>query len=299
MARADPAGGPGGGDLLSELAALGLGGGIVSVRRLSGGEISDPWLVSYADGTRVVGKTVAGAPADLFRCEAAGLAVLRADGHVPTPEVRAVTGRLLVLEALQARDDSQSSWTVFAGDLAGLHRGTVSDRFGWPSDGYLGRLRQANGWRDSGHEFFAEHRLLRYLHEPPVRQALTSADRHALERLCDRLAEVIPVMPAVLTHGDLWCGNLLSRGDGRITVIDPAVCYTWAEVDLSMLWCCGRPAASDRFFEIYQELNPSPPGWPERMPVLHLRELLSALAHAGGSAVAGRIRGILAPFYAR
>jgi fructosamine-3-kinase len=281
------------------LAALGLGDRIVSIRRLSGGQISDPWLVGYADGTRVVGKTAVGAPADLFRCEAAGLAVLRADGHVPTPQVRAVTGRLLVLEALEARDDSQGSWEVFAGDLAGLHRGTASDRFGWPADGYLGRLPQANGWRDSGHEFFAEHRLLRYLREPPVRQALTGADRRALERLCDRLADVVPVMPAVLTHGDLWCGNLLSRADGRITVIDPAVCYTWAEVDLSMLWCCPRPAAADRFFEIYQELNPSPPGWAGRMPLLHLRELLSTVAHTGDSAATGRIRDILAPFSAR
>jgi fructosamine-3-kinase len=78
-------------------------------------------------------------------------------------------------------------------------------------------------------------------------------------------------MPAVLTHGDLWSGNLVSQPGGRVTVIDPAVSYTWAEVDLSMLWCSPRPPAAARFFEIYQELNPSPPGWADRMPVLHLR----------------------------
>jgi fructosamine-3-kinase len=65
-------------------------------------------------------------------------------------------------------------------------------------------------------------------------------------------------MPAVLTRGDLWAGNLLSR-DGRIIVIDPAVSYAWAETDLSMLWSCPRPPASDRFFELYQELSPSSP----------------------------------------
>ena len=120
---------------------------------------------------------------------------------------------------------------------------------------------QQNPWTADGHEFFAQHRVLRYLDEPLVQQELTRADRRALERFCDRLTEIIPVMPAVLTHGDLWAGNLLSRDDGRITVIDPAVSYTWAEVDLSMLWGCQRPPPSERFFDVYQELNPSPPGW--------------------------------------
>jgi len=176
----------------------------------------------------------------------------------------------------------------------------VHDRFGWDHDGYLGRVVQHNAWTASGHEFFAEHRVLRYLDEPLVQQVLTRADRGALERFCDRLTEIIPAMPAVLTHGDLWSGNLLSRAEGRITVIDPAVSYTWAEVDLSMLWGCQRPPASRRFFDLYQELSPSPPGWAERMPLLHLRELLSAIAHMGDSeGDAQRLRRTLTPFYHR
>jgi fructosamine-3-kinase len=34
-------------------------------------------------------------------------------------------------------------------------------QFGWHHDGYLGRFRQVNTWTTSGHQFFAEHRLLR------------------------------------------------------------------------------------------------------------------------------------------
>jgi hypothetical protein len=97
---------------------------------------------------------------------------------------------------------------VLADDLAALHRSTADDRFGWHHHGYLCRLRQVNTWTANGHEFFAQHRLLRKLTEPPAEHALTTADRRAVERLCARLPEVIPTMPAALTHGDLWANHL-------------------------------------------------------------------------------------------
>jgi fructosamine-3-kinase len=286
--------------LQKELTALGLDQHITSVRQLSGGYVSDVRLVTFTDGTQVVVKAMADMPAHLYRAEAEGLAVLRATGHLAAPGVLAVTDRLLVLEALAPRDDGEKSWEAFAHDLAAVHRATVHDRFGWHDDGYLGRVVQRNPWTSSGHEFFAEHRVLRYLDEPLVLQELTSADRRAVERFCGRLTEIIPVMSPVLTHGDLWAGNLLGRDGGRIAVIDPAVSYMWAEVDLSMLWGCQRPPASQRFFGAYQEINPSPPGWAERMPLLHVRELLSSMAHIGDSeGDARRLRLILAPFYRR
>jgi fructosamine-3-kinase len=284
--------------LRNELPALGLNQRIAFMRRLCGGYVASAWLVTFADGSRVAAKSMADAPANLFQAEAEGLAALSATGHLRTPGVIAATDRLLVLEALRHRDDSEQSWEAFAHDLAAVHRATVHDRFGWPADGYLGRVTQRNPWTVNGHEFFARHRVLRYLEEPAVLQVLTSLDRQALERFCDRLTEIIPPMPPVLTHGDLWPGNLLSAEGSRIAVIDPAVSYTWAEVDLSMLWCCQRPLAAQRFFDVYQEINPSPVGWAERMPLLHVRELLSSIAGIGNSeGEAGRLRSILAPFY--
>jgi len=49
-------------------------------------------------------------------------------------------------EGPAGRDDSAKSWEAFARDPAGLHCGTVHDRFGWHRDGYLGRLVQVNTW---------------------------------------------------------------------------------------------------------------------------------------------------------
>jgi len=273
---------------------------VTSVVALPGGAVAQAWRVSYADGTTAVAKTLPDAPGDLFPIEAEGLRALQATGHVRTPGVVAVTSGLLLLQALCPRPDDPCFWELLARDLATLHRGTTHDRFGWHHDGYLGRLPQGNRWTADGHAFFAEHRLLRYLDEPLTQQVLTAADRRALERLCGRLPEIIPPMPPVLTHGDLWSQNVLAGPDGHPVVIDPAVSYTWAEVDLSMMWCARRPPEADRFFRVYQDLAPSPPGWAERMPVLHLRELLSCLAHDGGGAggTADQVRGILAPFRA-
>lgn len=172
-----PAGGSGDAVLLDELSSLGRAGQITAISRLSGGTQADAWLISYADGTRVVGKTITGAAPGVFAAEAGGLAALRGTGHLATPQVLAVTSGLLLLEALEPRDDSERSWEQFALDLAAAHRGTTGNRFGWHHDGYLGRVRQVNTWTASGHEFFAEHRLLRYLREPAAGQALTTADR--------------------------------------------------------------------------------------------------------------------------
>jgi len=52
--------------------------------------------------------------------------------------------------------------------------------------------------------------------------------------------------------------------------------------------------------DAYQELNPSPPGWATRMPLLNLRELLSVLASYEKAPETLRvIRDTLAPFYVR
>ncbi|SPL93312.1 Ribulosamine/erythrulosamine 3-kinase potentially involved in protein deglycation [[Actinomadura] parvosata subsp. kistnae] len=282
--------------LLARLRAAGFEA--ESVRAAPGGVVALAGMATLRDGSRVFAKTLRSAGSDLFEIEAAGLRALRELGGVTTPEVLAVTPDLLVLEPLPPRrEDDERFWEELALALAGLHAATAGERFGWHRDGWLGRLRQDNTWDDDGHAWFARRRILRWLTEPLVAAALDREDRAALERLCAALPDLLPPAPPVLTHGDLWRENILCGPTGAPALIDPAVSYSFAEADLSMLWCSPRPPAAQRFFEVYAAPAPLPSGWQERMPLYHLRELLSSIAHDDNAReCAEAVREIVAPF---
>ncbi|TNM67687.1 fructosamine kinase family protein [Streptomyces sp. NP160] len=271
---------------------------VVGVAPTTGGLAATAGIARRADGSSVFVKTFADPPsADAFQREAAGLEALRGLGGLRTPEVLLADEHVLVLEVLAPRPAAASFWTDLAHDLARLHTTTVHHRFGWDHDNWLGRRRQVNTWTDDGFAFFAQHRLLRWFGEPRVRAALGPADRAALERLCDRLPELLPDAPACLTHGDLWTQNVLSTAEGRPAVIDPAVSFTWAEVDLAHLWTTAPPPGASAFFDRYAELTGLDRGWRDRMPVLQLRQHLAVIAQFDDDwGAADTVRATLAPF---
>ncbi|SHK59002.1 fructosamine kinase family protein [Actinacidiphila paucisporea] len=272
-----------------------------TVQKAVGGVVAVAGLVTLEDGTELFAKTLLapdGEPdRDVFPVESAGLSELRDLGGATTPDVLYASSRILVLERMRPRRDDERFWEQLAHMLAALHKSTVSDRFGWHRDGWLGRLRQDNTWETDGHTFFAERRILRWLAEPPVEAAFTREECQALERLCAALPDLIPAQPPSLTHGDLWQENLVATPAGAPVLIDPAVSYSWPEADLSMLWCSPRPPVSERFFAVYEEIAPLHDGWRDRMPLLHLRELLSIVAHdADDWGAAEAVRRTIAPF---
>lgn len=241
----------------------------------------------------MIAKCAVDLPELLFAAEADGLRTLGATGTVVVPAVLAVSANYLILADLGSSDLQRLDWAALGRQVAELH-GYTAPRFGADGDNHLGLLPQRNTWTDDGHEFFAQHRLLRYLDEPLVAAALTAADRRRLRVLAERLPQLIPGDRPALLHGDLWSGNVVGN-DRFAAVIDPAVYFGWPEAELSMLWCCGN--ADARFFDAYLEVHPLEPGWQERMPLLHLRELLSVLAHFGQRyAVLPEIREVLSRF---
>ncbi|WP_255953724.1 fructosamine kinase family protein [Streptomyces odontomachi] len=283
--------------LRDRLRADGLDDDVVEADVLTGGVVNTVSLVTWRDGTRRVVKYAPAAPDGLYRCEAEGLAVLGGTGGLAVPEVCHVSDRLLMMKELRPLEDVPAGfWEAAGRAVAALH--TVrGERHGWPQDGWLGLLPQENAWCDDGHEFFATRRILRYLPEPQVQETLTAADRAAIERICDRLPELVPPTPPVLTHGDLWRGNVMMTAGGHPAFIDPAVSWTWPDVDLSMFLPAATPDERDRFFGAYREVHPLGDGWRDRLRILNLREMLSTLAHEGNRwGTLDHIRQVTAPF---
>ncbi|RQX13640.1 aminoglycoside phosphotransferase [Micromonospora arida] len=274
---------------------------VVAVQPVTGGLAAIAGIATRRDAPSVFVKAFADPPdGDVFGAEAEGLAALRELGGVATPEVILADRDVLVLSVLSERPRSEAFWEQFAHLLARLHLTTTHPRFGWHHDNWLGRRRQVNTWNDDGFAFFAEHRLLRWLDEPRVEAALDAEDRSALERLCDRLPDLLPERPACLTHGDLWAQNVLATADGEPALIDPAVSYLWAEVDLAHVWSTSPPPEARRMFEVYAELTSLDAGWEARMPVIQLRQHLAVLAQFDDDwGAADQIRAVLAPFRTR
>jgi fructosamine-3-kinase len=274
---------------------------VVSVEPATGGLAATAGFARRQDGSSIFVKAFEVSPSpDAFATEAEGLAALSTQGGIATPEVILESPDLLVLSVLEPRPATEVFWEQLAHHLAHLHTSTVNPRFGWHRDNWLGRRRQSNTWTDDGFEFFAQHRLLRWLDEPRVLAALDEADRRALEHLCERLPELLPVKPACLTHGDLWMQNVLATAEGEPAVIDPAVSYTWAEVDLAHLWTTVPPPESRAFFDLYAELTSLDADWRERMPIIQLRQHLAVIAQFDDDwGAAGIVRETLAPFRTR
>jgi fructosamine-3-kinase len=242
-----------------------LGLEVVTVRDVSGGDLSSVAQVTLANGDTLIAKHAIGATA-----EAGMLRAIAATG-APAPAVYAADEAWLLMEDVPAPGRMAHAW----GDLArilGLLHAPQAARYGWPADHAFGPIQIANESSDDWAAFWAERRLR--CHLPYLRPELG----RRIERLADRLGALLPARPpSSLLHGDLWGGNVLVAADRVAALIDPACYYGDREVDVAMLTLFDRPPPA--FFGSLALAE----GWRDRQPVYRLWPLLVHLRLFGNS----------------
>lgn len=267
-------------------------GSIDQAEPLAGGSINQVLLVTTTTDERFVLKLNPEVSEDFFLAEARSLQLLGRTGCVAVPEVYHAGPDFLLLEYLPQTPQPAGYWEQLGENLALLHQ-QPADRFGFPFDTYCGSNLQPNTWLTDGYQFFSEHRLIHQGRQARDRGLLERSDTRALERLCDRLPELIPTQLPALLHGDLWSGNVHCGPQGRAYLIDPAAYYGWPEADLAMTQLFG--GFGSRFLEAYQGTRRLEPGFAQRIPLYNLYHLLNHL-NLFGEGYLKPVRRILEPF---
>jgi protein-ribulosamine 3-kinase len=250
-------------------------GQITDARPLGGGCINDAQVLTTQRGPHLFLKQNRATPADLFPREADGLRELGKPQDAPrVPQVYLAEADFLLLEYLAPEPRNPRLWQVFGEQMASLHRHT-HPQFGFDADNYIGSTPQPNPRQSDGFAFFAEHRLIFQAALARDNGYFSAAEIRQVERMCQRLPELVPEQPASLLHGDLWSGNIHTGPGGLACLIDPAVYYGWAETDLAMANLFG--SLSPGFYAAYESIRPLAPGYHERFDIYNLYHLLNHL----------------------
>ncbi|HXA53945.1 MAG TPA: fructosamine kinase family protein [Solirubrobacteraceae bacterium] len=257
---------------------MSLPAGATNARRVGGGDINEAWRVTLADGREAFVKTRPDAGPQEYATEARGLRWLAEPGALRTPQVLEAADNHLVLEWVQPGSLSVEGADELGRGLALTHA-AGAPAFGGEADGGFGSLRLPNDPTPDWCAFYAQRRLLPLAEIARERGALSERGAHAVEAVCERLAELAgPPEPPARLHGDLWSGNAMADADGRPWLIDPSAYGGHREIDLAMLRLFGgRAGPGSRLFAAYAETAPLAEGWEDRV---ELWQLLPLLVHA-------------------
>jgi fructosamine-3-kinase len=223
----------------------------------------------------------------MFTAEFEALSLLAATGAIRVPKPIVAGDDFLVLEAFRS-GGRKADWLELIGrQLAQLHQGTRRGNYGFMHDNYLGTTPQPNAWMDNWLSFWSERRLEWQL---SLFARRTNADDPLLrlgKQLLARLDKWLgPIRePAVLLHGDLWCGNAAADESGDPIIYDPASYYGHHEAEIGMMRLFG--GFGPRCESAYAEIWPLEPGADERITLYRLYHELNHLNLFGRGYYAG------------
>lgn len=217
-----------------------------------------------------------------FETELAGLRLLSdlSGVLIPTPigNIPVEGGVIMILEGVQAIDQTPKQWRQIGQTLAQIHR-IKGGQFGLEMHNYFGPLYQDNRPLPDWPTFYAERRLW-----PRLMGAINAGNIpteliRQVEKLILRLPELCePEVIPTLLHGDAQQHNFISTESG-VVVIDPAVYYGHPEMDLAYVDFF-HPIPEDIFIGYRQEL-PIDSGFSERRELWRLYGYLAVVEVEG------------------
>lgn len=232
-----------------------LGARVIGERALGGGCVGDARSVELQGGGRAVVK--AGEDAwGALEAEGWGLECLRAMG-LACPRVLVCERGLLVMEWVESDGGMGESVERDAAEMLARLHGVREERgrYGMERDTPIGGLRQRNEWGEGWAEFFGEKRLVMMAEEGARVARVSGALVERVRMLAGRLGEMVegPSGGGRLVHGDVWGGNVLTRGGRVAGFIDAAPYYAHPEVELAFITLFGTFGRA--FFERYAEVS--------------------------------------------
>lgn len=248
---------------------------ILSVARISGGDINDAYLIKTAIGSFFIKMNAKPYALQMFEAEAKGLNLLRQPNVIKIPEViyYGIAGNtaFLVLEHIETGAPQRDFWENFATRLAQVHQQT-NDQFGLDHENFIGDLFQPNNYQSNWSDFFVHERLLPQIHLAENAHLLPSSTKKDFQILFKKIGSICPAESPSLIHGDLWNGNFMTGKDGVAVLIDPSVSFSHREMDLAMARLFG--GFDQRFYQTYDQVFPLQPGFEDRFEIYQLYYLM-------------------------
>jgi fructosamine-3-kinase len=254
---------------------------IYDLRPIGGGNISRAYAVKTSKGNFFI-KTNRAGLVDMFEKETNNFDWLKKAIPDATPSIvgygTSDHRSFFVLQLIQAGRKSTTFWADFGRTLAQLHQYS-HPQFGLDYNNYIGTFQQDNQYKSNWIDFFIENRL-----QPQALQAselLGTEVMQQLDKLYNRLPELLTQGKPSLLHGDLWSGNFTVNEKGGVCLVDPATYFGNREIEIAFTKLFG--GFEEDFYAAYQEVLPLDKGFfDSRVDIYNLYPLLVHVNLFGG-----------------
>lgn len=257
---------------------------IVSIKTISGGDVSEAFLLQGKKQAYFLKTNTDKQALKLFEAEKDGLGLIGRSNTISVPLVlscQKVDQRAyLLLEYIPNKAANPSNFRLLGEQLAQLHRQTQGT-FGGTASNWIGRLKQSNTPHANWPSFYVQERIWPQLQLALKKGYFKQSEIPDKDRLLTRCKAVLGHPRPSLLHGDLWRGNYLMTPAGQAYLIDPAAYRGHHLVDIAMTRLFGGFDRS--FYEAYEYHFPKLDNYDACIDIYQLYYLLVHLNMFGPS----------------